>query len=348
MSNLTNLFRPAGLGAVIAAALAVVLMIGNGAARADLSLDAATATITVDGDNSDWAAITGLTVNLAQFEIPAGVDWDAPGVVAPVDATLKVATDDNNIYVLFEVPDDYDFDGVVPPNDHKMSAALAVQFLIDTAAGPHMGSGADDFEAGLGMVDLWHWELDCAAGAASGGGDAGSGNDPDCNMDDEYSTDPEEREDDGGGDPNAAAENSLTGSWSHTSATIGAAGTWTFEMSRPLQTGDPEDAQFAAGGTAKIALAYWDADEGLTGWTDTGHLTSADSGWIVTSLPGAASQDTPTPGPTASPGSVQTTGGAPGDDGGVSTALMLVLGLSGVAVVVGLGSLYLRVRARVE
>ncbi len=345
MSSWTSTLRSAGLGAVIAAALALVLMVGSGTAQADLSLDAADATITVDGNSADWAAITGLTVNLKQFEIPAGVDWDAPGPLDPVDVTLKVATDDTNIYVLVEVPDDYDFDGVVPPNDHKMSAALAVQFLIDAAAGPHMGSGDSDFEAGLGMVDIWHWELDCAAGAMSGGGDAGSGNYPDCNMDDEYATDPETREDDGKTASASGAENSLAGSWSHTSATIGEAGTWTFEMSRPLQTGDIEDAQFVAGGTAKIALAYWDADEGLTGWTDTGHLTSADSGWIVTSLPGAA-QDTATPGPTASPGSVPTTGGAPGDDGGVSTALMLVLALGGAAVVVGLGSLYLRVRAR--
>ncbi|MDO8612352.1 MAG: hypothetical protein Q7R32_05955 [Dehalococcoidia bacterium] len=32
-------------------------------------------------------------------------------------------------------------------------------------------------------------------------------------------------------------------------------------MSRPLQTGDPQDAQFASGGTASMALAYFDADE---------------------------------------------------------------------------------------
>ncbi len=277
------MFRSAGLGAVVAAALALVLLIGSGTAQADLSLDAAEATITVDGDTADWAAITGLTVNLKQFEIPAGSDWDEPSAVDPIEATVKVATDDTNIYMLFEVPDDYDFNLA----DHKFSAAIAVQFLIDTAAGPHMGSGEDDFEAGLGMVDLWHWELDCVAGATSGGGDAGSGNDPDCNMDDEFATDPEEREDDGGGDTaNAAAENSLAGVWEHTNSAggAGAAGTWIFEMSRPLQTGDPEDAQFAAGGTAKMALAYFDADEGLEGWTDTGHLTSADSGWIEVTL----------------------------------------------------------------
>ena len=250
----------------------------------EITIDAATATITVDGDASDWADIEGATVTLKQFEIPDGVDWDAPGVVDPIDATVKVATDSSNIYVLFEVPDDYDFD----PGDHNFSASPNVMFLIDAAAGPHMGAGDDDFETGLGMVDIWHWELDCAAGVTSGGGDAGSGDDPDCNLDDEYSTDPEEREDDGGGDTaNAAAENSIAGVWSHTNSAggIGAAGTWIFEMSRPLQTGDPEDAQFTAGGTAKIALAYFDADEGLEGWTDTGHVTSAENGWIEVTLP---------------------------------------------------------------
>ncbi len=251
---------------------------------AEIAFDAATATITVDGDNSDWADIEGATVTLEQFEIPDGVDWDAPGVVDPIDVTVKVATDDSNIYVLLEVPDDYDFD----PADHNFSASPNVMFLIDAAAVPHMGAGDDDFETGLGMVDIWHWELDCAAGVTSGGGDAGSGDDPDCNLDDEYSTDPEEREDDGGGDTaNAAAENSLAGVWTHTNSAggIGAAGTWIFEMSRPLQTGDPEDAQFVAGGTVKMALAYFDADEGLEGWTDTGHVTSAESGWIEVALP---------------------------------------------------------------
>lgn len=249
-----------------------------------ITLDAATATITVDGDNADWADIAGATVTLEQFEIPPGVDWDAPGVVDPIDVTVKVATDDSNIYVLFEVPDDYDFD----PADHNFSASPNVMFLIDAAAGAHMGAGDDDFEEGLGMVDLWHWELDCDTTVTSGGGDVGSGDDPDCNLDDEFSTDPETREDDGGGDtPNAAAENSLAGVWSHTNSAggIGAAGTWIFEMSRPLQTGDPEDAQFAAGGIAKMALAYFDADESLEGWTDTGHVQSAGSGWIEVALP---------------------------------------------------------------
>jgi hypothetical protein len=250
----------------------------------DITLEAGSATITVDGDNSDWAAIEAVSVELEQIEIPTGVDWDEPGPLDPIDATLKVATDADNIYVLLEVPDDYDF----VADDHNLSASGNVMFLIDDGAGPHMGAGDDDLEASLGMVDIWHWELDCAAGAMSGGGDPGSGDDPDCNLDDEYATDPETREDDGGGDdPNPDAENSIAGVWEHTarSAGVGADGTWIFEMSRPLQTGDPEDAQFSSGGTALVALAYFDADESLEGWTDTGHLQSSESGWIEVTLP---------------------------------------------------------------
>jgi len=60
---------------------------------------------------------------------------------------------------------------------------------------------------------------------------------------------------------------------------------WVFEMSRPLQTGDPQDAQFASGGVAQVALAYFDPSEGPEGWTDAGHLQSAYSGWIEVTLP---------------------------------------------------------------
>ncbi len=253
-----------------------------------IAFDAAAATITVDGDTSDWDGIVGVTVPLKQFELPPDVtfddlDWDEANPLDPVDVELKVATDSDNIYMLLEVSDDYDF----VLDDHKLSAALAVQFLIEADAGAHMGAGDDDFEAGLGMVDMWHWELDCVAGALSGGGGITGGDDPDCNFDDEFATDPEEREDDGGGDAivNADAENSLAGVWQHTASATGADGTWIFEMSRPLRTGDPQDAQFTSGATILMALAYWDADESLEGWTDTGHLQSADVGWIEVTLP---------------------------------------------------------------
>ncbi len=254
-----------------------------------ITFEAASATLIVDGDTSDWEDIEGVTVTLAQFDLPPGVtfdslDWDEPNPLDPVDATVRVAIDSDNLYMLLEVPDDYDY----VPDDHGLSASPNVMFLIDPEAGPHMGSGDDNYETSLGMVDLWHWELDCGPGVLSGGGDPGGGDDPDCNLDDEFATDPEDREDDGGGNsPNPAAENTLAGVWEHTgrASGIGADGTWIFEMSRPLQTGDPEDVQFASGGTVLIALAYYDADETNDGWTGEGHLQSAGEGWIEVTLP---------------------------------------------------------------
>ncbi|MFV2069219.1 MAG: ethylbenzene dehydrogenase-related protein, partial [Pirellulales bacterium] len=213
-----------------------------------ISFNASPATITVDGDDSDWAGIQGTTVTLEQIEIPEGVDWDEPGPLDPVDVVLKVATDSDNVYVLLEVPDDYDF----VADDHNLSPALAVMFLIDPEAGPHMGATDEDLETGLGMVDIWHWELDCAAGVLSGGGGVTGGDDTNCNLDDEYATDPETREDDGEGDvANPAGENSLAGVWEHTARASGngAVGAWVFGFSRPLQSGDPQDAQVVGGGT---------------------------------------------------------------------------------------------------
>ena len=335
------------------AAFALILVVGAaGTASADLSVDAAEATITVDGDTSDWDDITGLDVTLAQPDYTGYDDWDEPNPLTDVSSTVKVAADDDNLYVLFEVDDDYDFN----IDDHSFSAALAVMFLIDAEAGPHMGSEDDDFETGLGMVDIWHWELDCAAGEMSGGGDAGSGNDPDCNLDDEFATDPEEREDDGD-DPvaNPNGENSLAGVWEHTNSAggAGADGTWIFEMSRPLQTGDSEDAQFTAGGTAQLALAYWDADEGAEGWTDTGHQTSAEEGWITVNLPGGAQEtpttaptDGPTAAPTATPGDLPPTGSSP-DGGGLATGIVLLIAIGAVAVISGASVVFMRARNRV-
>ncbi|MBI2913133.1 MAG: hypothetical protein HYY03_04355 [Chloroflexi bacterium] len=329
------------VGAAMAlAAMAVILMLGGGsAARADLSLQAASATITVDGDNADWAAISGLALTLEQFEIPPGSDWDYDPV-APKNATLKVATDAAKVYVLLEVTDTYDY----VATNHDLSPALAVMFRIDAAAGPHMGSGPDDFEAGLGKVDIWHWELDCGPGVPSGGGDPGSGNDPDCNLDDEYATDPETREDDGKpAGSNTNAENSIAGVWKHTAAAIGGAGKWIFEMSRPLNSGDSQDAQFTPGGTAYAAVAYWDPKESSAGWSDAGHLVSADAGWVAVSLPaGATATPTATPaGATATPTATVTaaappkSGGPSSGDGGTSTIVYVLAALGGAAVLAG-------------
>ncbi len=256
----------------------------------EISFDAASAAITVDGDSSDWSGIEGVTVPMEQIRLD---DLDPVQVedmeiefepLDPIDVVLKVATDADNIYLLMEVPDDYDFD----PEDHNLSASIAIQFLIEDEAAIHMGAEEEDLEASLGIVDTWHWELDCGPGEVSGGQGIAGGDDPDCNLDDEYAPNPEDREDDGEGDiANPDAENSLVGVWEHTASAAGAGadGTWIFEMSRPLQTGDPQDTQFVSGGTVLLAIAYFDADETLEGWTDAGHLTSSYVGWIEVTLP---------------------------------------------------------------
>lgn len=253
----------------------------------DIMFEAASATITVDGDDSDWADIEAVTVPLEQIDVdkipPAQVtDLEIDiGPLDPIDVTLKVASDDANMYVLMEVPDTYDFN----PDDAHLSASVAVMFRMDEPATPHMGAEEDDLEASLGVVDIWHWELDCGPGEMSGGG-TGGGDDPECNFDDEYAPNPEDREDDGGGEvANPTAENSLAGVWTHTAAAVGGDGAWIFEMSRPLDTGDTNDAQFASGQTAHMALAYFDPSETPEGWTDAGHLQSAESGWIEVALP---------------------------------------------------------------
>ena len=237
------------------------------------SLDAPVASITVDGDVSDWAGVAGLSTTLE----PIVDRLDDP--VDNKDVTVRVAHDDDMLFMLFAVEDDYDWQA----DDHNLSAALAVMFPVGTA-GAHMGAEDEEGEVSAGMVDIWHWELDCAAGELNGGGaghPAGDGQDPgnddDCNFDDEWATDAETREDDNTG----TGENSMTGAWVHSNPVAGAPGVWYFEMSRPLQTGDEQDAQFTVGESTQLALAYWDADFGPDGWDDSTHVQSSSQGWIT-------------------------------------------------------------------
>ena len=66
---------------------------------------------------------------------------------------------------------------------------------------------------------------------------------------------------------------------------MGGDGTWIFELSRPLNTGDTTDAQCQSGGVAHMASAYWDPKESAAGWSNEGHLTTADLGWLEITLP---------------------------------------------------------------
>lgn len=236
------------------------------------SLDAGEAAIVVDGDAADWGDVAGLSLTLEPIVERA----DDP--LESKDVTIRMAHDSEMLYVLFGVEDDYDW----VADDAHLSGAAAVMFPVD-AGGPHMGSEDESGEPSAGMVDIWHWELDCAAGEPNGGGaghPAGEGSDPGndsvCNMDDEWATDAETREDDN----TATGENSMTGVWWHTNPVDDAPGTWYFEISRPLQTGDEQDAQFTIGESTLLALAYWDADFGPDGWDDSTHVQSANQGWI--------------------------------------------------------------------
>lgn len=232
--------------------------------------------ITLDGKMGDWGGVPGLQVPLSA--IPTDFR-DDPWAAGDFTATLKVATDATNIYVLVAVPDGYSY----VADDHRLSPAIGVEWQIGAAATPQMAGAGADLSTSSGMVDIWHWELDCGPGLLSGGSFP-TGNDPACNLDDEYATLTDDREDDD-------TDNSLTGSWDHTAraAGIDAVGTFVFEMARPLQTGDAQDAQFALGGVGRVAIAYWDGNEGAEdkggGWSDAGHAVSitADEGidgWI--------------------------------------------------------------------
>jgi hypothetical protein len=238
------------------------------------AVDAPPALIAVDGDPSDWADVDGLEFTM---EAIAGEEIESH------DGTFKAAHDDEFLYVLFTVDDDYDWNA----EDAHLSASNAVSWAIDAGAGPHMGSEEPDRETSLGMIDIWHWELECGLGEDMGGrvagpGDGDPGNDSGCNFDDEWSTTPEIREDDNGD----GAENSLLGVFTHSNPVEGEDGTWYFEMSRPLQTGDAQDAQFEVGGSSLLALAYWDADNSSEGWDDAEHVQTSNQGFIEVTLTG--------------------------------------------------------------
>lgn len=238
--------------------------------RPERAIEARPAEIVVDGDPSDWEGILGLSILLEPIE---GSDVEIK------DASIRVAYDDEFVYTLFTVIDDYNWD----PGDVKLSAAGALMWNVDPAAGPHMGAVEPSGAPGVGLVDLWHWELECASGEQHGGavngpGDGDPGNDGECNLDDEWAASALEREDDNG----ATAENSLLGVWTHTDPNADAEGTWFFEARRPLVTGDEQDAQFEAGEgeTAQVALAYWDPDNSTEGWQGAEHAQSSNAGWI--------------------------------------------------------------------
>lgn len=113
--------------------------------------------ITLDGDMNGWASVPGLSVPLTA--VPDSFREELTDV-QDATVTLKIATDANNIYVLVAVPDGYDYD----PENHHLSPAFGVEWAGAAGAGPGMGATAPDYDTSGGMVDIRHWELDCAPG----------------------------------------------------------------------------------------------------------------------------------------------------------------------------------------
>ncbi len=282
--------------------------------------------IVVDGLADDWASIPGTTLTMIRPLATSERLTDA--------LTVKVAYDDANIYVLVLMEDDFDYNATA---DHHLSGALAVLWQIDAAATPDMGGG-------LGNVDIWHWELDSGPFEPAGGPTVGTGNDPEGNFDDEWADHflPGRRHDD-------TLANELFGVWSHTNMSAqGAPGSWIFEMRRTLTTSDTlnEDYQFTVGGTAGLALAYWDADETDTGWTDAGHYASCrdpdtlDFSWIqVTLIPLVLPPGPEGPEGPAGPGGPAGEAGPSGTIGTTDLALVYAgLGLGVVALIAALAA----------
>ena len=164
--------RLRGLVCVFAAS-GVLTACGGGAAAV---LEAPIASISVDGDTADWEDVPSETIELEPV-----LRQDVP----PHTATVSVARDATNVYVLFEVSDNLTW----TEGDVHKSGAAAVMWRIDDAAATHMGAEAESLGESQGMVDIWHWQLECPAGSTSGGAASATdnGDDPVCDLDDEWS-----------------------------------------------------------------------------------------------------------------------------------------------------------------
>ena len=122
--------------------------------QAGPTYDAATGARNVDGADEDWAGVPVLAVPLKSLDGQRDLTVD-----------LQVSFDSSRIYTLVTVPDDFN----ATPGDHHGSGSCALLWAIAPAAGPHMGTDGVDFATSLGLVDIWHWEIDCGPGVVSGG-----------------------------------------------------------------------------------------------------------------------------------------------------------------------------------
>lgn len=229
--------------------------------------------ITIDGMIDDWVGIDGVNITLKPARIIGHGNHEM---------VFKSIHNENKIYFLIMVEDDYYFYNMATGISHRNAAALAVAFPIDEGALVQYMGGSndttfDELNTTTGEVDIMHWQLDTLAGVVTGGsrGLESRLGDGVANLDDEYSTTPWDRHD----DDDTASNNLWSGSWSHTGdSTNGSTGWWIFELSRDLASSDIHDFSFVEGDTTDVVVAYWSPNETTENkWTNDGHYTNSNN-----------------------------------------------------------------------
>lgn len=247
----------------------------------------------LDGDTSEWSAVTG--------GISPQIKSIFGRTYAEGNPTYKCLYDSTKVYFALEIPGKYRFD----ETENKRCAAIGTMMPIGSKAGfLNMGGCPESMENGGCpdgiipdvcsdyVVDLGaHWELKTTAMNSEYPMNAttGSGNDLVANLDDEVAVSSFCRPDDN----DSLAGNEWSGAWSHTNPVEGEMGTYKFEISRSLKTPSTvSDAQMEPGQTYDFGIAYWDPFETENGWTPSGHfLTGCSADWIKLRL----SDGTPEP-----------------------------------------------------
>ena len=274
---------------------------------------------TLDAELSEWASVEGIDTSIYQI---GGTEYHH-------NVSYKCLYDETNIYFALVIPGDYRFNASVS----ELCASIATMFKIGSNASYiNMGgcpdaafsclsngtvpASCDDYRVDIGS----HWELPTTQQnvAYQIAVQDGSGEDPVAGNNDEYAVSPYCRAFDDG----AGAGNEWVGAWAHSNPTDGAAGSYTFELSRLLSTkSSSTDLQLVAGKTYSFGIAFWDPWQTEAGWLDPGHyITGCASEWIdlvlQKSFPG---NSTPAAAPSQSGGSTATPAPTKGASTGSST-----------------------------
>jgi hypothetical protein len=233
---------------------------------------------TLDANVTEWDDVAGLSTDLLKY---TGPKYDEG------QASYKCLYDDTDIYFALEVPGRYRFNAT---DNHKCAAIGTMMKIGADATFMDMGGCPDvigECDAVPDTCDTYrvdvgaHWELATTEQGTMYGmePESGTGNDLVANKDDECAVNSFCRFDDDG----EGAGNEWSGAWAHSNPTEGEDGTYTFELSRLLQTGSPKtDNQLASGGTYSFGIAFWDPyDNEDSGWSAPGHyLTGCGTSWI--------------------------------------------------------------------